>query len=379
MKKRVLILYATYGSGHKTVAQYLENYFLENNKEIEIKCMDILDYANVTGKISKVLFEFQIKYRTKIIFNAIYALFNNKVTTSPYKAVTRLFFNKNLKKVIKEFNPDLIISTIYFGSFIASILNQKNIIHSKSITIITDYTAHEAWIKNHKNEDAYIVGNEFVKNELLNKGVESKKIKVYGIPVSEKFKKVVDDKNEIMKKYKIENDRKTILFFGGGSQGSISYADYFKLLVKKEFFANIIFIAGNNKKLKDICDKYVKRKRISNTLVLGFTNDVPNLLSICDFVISKPGGITVTECLEMKKPMVLIPGNGGPEIENARLLLKKKYALKSFSPYGMIRKVKALLKKKNLLETLQNNLNNQEDKNSIKNIYDLSLRLLKKK
>ena len=99
-KKRVLIIYATYGSGHKTVANYIYNYFNKKGK-YEVKVMDIMDYGNIIGNISKKVFEQNFKHRSSLVFTTLYKIFDRKSTTVGYKSVTRaLFHNKKLKEDI---------------------------------------------------------------------------------------------------------------------------------------------------------------------------------------------------------------------------------------------------------------------------------------
>ena len=95
------------------------------------------------------------------------------------------------------------------------IINKKYKTQTKIITIITDYSSNYMWLKNHKNEDAYIVSNEIVKRELLKYGVSEKKIFPFGIPLSSQFKNVEKDTLKVKEKYNVKNEKLTFLFFGG--------------------------------------------------------------------------------------------------------------------------------------------------------------------
>ena len=92
MKKKILIIYASYGSGHKTVANYLYDYFLSTNK-YDIRIIDILDYENIIGKISKKIFEQNFKHKSSFIFTSIYNIFNFKSTTILYKEIAESIVN----------------------------------------------------------------------------------------------------------------------------------------------------------------------------------------------------------------------------------------------------------------------------------------------
>ena len=238
-KKRILITYATYGSGHKTVANYLYDYLVKYSN-YEIKMIDLMDYENIVGLISKKMVEQNFKHRTSsAIFSIIYELFDFKTTTLPYKSVTKsIFKNKKLKEEIVSFNPDLLISTHFFGNIILGMLNDKGFTNTKIISIITDYKSHEMWIKDEKSIDALIVTNDIVKNDLISKGINSNKIYSYGIPISESFNNT-DANIAIKERYHVKNGKKTFLFFAGGSLGTSFSYKYFKRLLEEEYDINI--------------------------------------------------------------------------------------------------------------------------------------------
>ena len=102
-----------------------------------------------------------------------------------------------------------------------------------------------------------------------------------------------------------------------------------------------------------------------------------NLLNICDVVITKPGGLSITESLEMKKPMLLIPGNGGNEIYNARFVCKNGYGINCRTPRKLAKTVGKVLKRKHIILNMKRKLNNYNDNKSIEKIYKLSKKMLK--
>ena len=375
-KKKVLITYATYGSGHKTVANYIYDY-LNKHSNYEVKIIDLMDYENIIGHISKKMYEKNFKsIISGIIFSIIYEVFNTKATTMPYKPVTKsIFKNKKLKEDIISFKPDLLISTHFFGNIILGMLNKKKLTNAKIISIITDYKSHEMWLKDEKSIDAIVVSNDIVKKELVDKKIDSNKIYSYGIPISEKFSYY--EKEEIIKnKYQIKNNKKTFLFFAGGSNGSTFSLIYLKRLLEESYDINIIYVCGKNEKIKNKAEKIVKKNNYQNVKIIGFSNEVNNLMNISDVVITKPGGISITEILEMKKPMLLIPGNGGNEIYNARFVCKNGYGLNCKTPRKLAKNVGKLIRRKNMLLKMNKNLNNYNDNKSIEKIYNLSKKIL---
>lgn len=377
-KKKVLITYATYGSGHKTVANYIANY-LEKHSNYEIKVIDLLDYENIIGLISKKAFELNFKSQLScLMFNFTYAAFNNKIATIPYKQITTAILkNKKLQEDIVNFNPDLLISTHFFGNIIMGILKKKDLVHCKIMSVITDYISHEMWLKDEESIDALVVSNEIVKQELIDKKINPKKIYPYGIPIKENFSEV-DNIPKIKKKYKVNNDKKTFLFFAGGSAGTTFSYKYFKRLVEEELDINLIYVCGKNESLQRKAEAFVNKNEYKNVQVIGFSTEVNKLLAISDVVITKPGGISITECLESKKPMILIPGNGGQEIHNANFVCRNGYGLKCKIPLQLIKCVNKLLKKKTLMYSIHKKLDKYNDNKSVEKIYKLSTKLIGK-
>lgn len=370
-KKKILIAYATYGSGHKTVANYLYNYLLENSN-YEIKLIDLMDYENIIGLISKKAFEQNFKHKiSSFFFSIAYEFFDLKSTTLAYKIATKsIFKNKQLESVITSFNPDIFISTHFFGNIVISLLNKKNLTNAKIISIMTDYTPHQMWLKEEKSIDAIIVSNEILKNNLVTSGVNPSKIYPYGIPISESFSKIIN-KEELKIKYHITNSKKTFLFFAGGSIGSTFSLKYLKRILKEEYDINIIYICGKNEKLKRKAEKLIQDTNYKNIHILGFSKEVNNLLSISDVVITKPGGLSITECLEAKKPMLLIPGNGGNEIYNAKFVCKNGYGINCKTPRRLAKTINKILKRKHLLNNMKNKLNKYDNNKSIEKIFKL--------
>ncbi|MEG1506310.1 MAG: glycosyltransferase [Bacilli bacterium] len=378
MKKKILIVYCSFGSGHKTIAEVVEKYFLENS-DCEVKILDVTKYSNTLGKISVKIFNHIINHRSEFIFNLAYEVVDNKIgSLNQIGFVKKAFNNELLKKEIVEFNPDLTVSTHFWASNIVSYYNKIGLIKSKVITIITDYISHSFWRKYHEYQDGFIVANDIVKNEMIEKGVDGKKIHPFGLPIDRNKLLNLKAKSLIRKKYNIDKDKETFLFFGGGSAGSMAYYEYFKLLVKSNYPINIIFICGKNAVLENKSRAYVVKNNLINVKVLGFVKDVYSLLNISDFVITKPGGATITECLEMHVPMVLVPGFGGQEKYNARFVAKKKYGLKTRTPIGLNHTIKKLIKNDNYRIKYKTNLEKVEPNDSTKKIFDLCMGMLKK-
>lgn len=376
--KRVLIIYAPYGSGHKTIANYIGNYFEENDDNIEIKILDVAKYANALGKLSIKGFDFVIKHRTSNLFSFIYDVADNSLASfNQFKVMKKAFDNAKIRKEIVDFSPDLTISTHFFGGNLVSYYNKLGLTDSKLMTVITDYASHSYWRKDHENQDAFIVANAIVKNEMVKKGINTNKIYDFGLPFEKNKIENLISKEKIFYKYDLDATKKTFLFFGGGTAGSMANFEYLKALIKLKLPINIIFVSGKNQNLENKSRSYIINNNIKNVKVLGFVNDVYSLMNVSDAVITKPGGATITECMDMKVPLILIKGNGGPEKYNAKFICKKKYGTKAYSIIKLCWVVKSIVKDDSKLKFWKENLLKEKKNESTKKIYDLSIELLK--
>jgi len=163
-----------------------------------------------------------------------------------------------------------------------------------------------------------------MKKALHEKGISKNKIYTTGIPLSNKFL-LKYNKKEILESFELSPDKKTILFFGGGGLG-LGKSKTFKLfenLISYNENIQIVAISGKNEKMQENFNEIVKQyNKEDKVKVLPYTDKVPELMSISDLVITKPGGLTTAESLASGLPIIVINPIPGQEEENAEFLEK---------------------------------------------------------
>ena len=373
--KKLLVLYASYGSGHKSVGMYIRDYYAERGYVVET--IDLLAYAMpVLGSFTKKANEF-LMTRIPSLWSLLYFAFDNRLTANVYQKFTlRLFDNKNLRETIVNFNPDLVVATHFYGSSLIAKYKEKGILNSKLVTVITDYKSHDVWLKEVKTTDAIVVSSYEEKLRVMKYGFKSNQIYTSGIPILPNALENVD-RVSLFKKFKLSGNRPVILFFCGGGNGATNNLKYLKALLKEEIDAEILLIAGKSKKAKEKAHEIVNRYGAENVKIYGFVTNIAEFYKVCDFVITKPGGAQVTECLYYRKPMILIKSNGGQEIGNRVFLIKKGYALGFLSIIGFVKNVKKLLVQEKVLNKMIKNIDKLKQEKSMEKLYGLSEKLLK--
>lgn len=322
--KNILIFYASYGGGHLNAAKSINEYILNHYKDYRVELIDCMKYVNKTvEKVTTAAYREATK-KAPWVWGKIYSD-SQKGPLAHLSTRSNKIMAIKLLKLLREKNPNLIISTHPFSSQMCSYLKRKGKITAKIATIMTDFAPHDQWLVGSDFTDYYFVANDRMKEYLISKNIVDEKIFVTGIPLSNRFLQKYDRK-EILDNYHLEDGKRNILFFGGGEfgLGKSRTFEIFDNLIKSSNDIQIIAIAGKNEKMKEKFDEIVEinnaKKRVK---VIGFTNHVPELMSISDLVVTKPGGMTTTESLASRLPMLIINPIPGQEEENAEFLENK--------------------------------------------------------
>ena len=326
--KKILIFYGSYGGGHLAAANSISEFLKKQNPDLEVKMVDCIEY--ISKNLNKLSTEAYKEMAKKFPF--MWELFYNrsqdgalaKITTT-----TNRIFSIKLKQIILDFEPDLIISTHPFSSQMCSNLKKKNKINCKIATILTDYKIHSQWLYLPEYIDFFFVSNEDMKKDMIQKNIDKNKIFVTGIPVSSRFSENFDD-DLIYSEFGLSKNKKTVLFFAGGEFGLGRNTTFMVLKAIIRLFKDtqVIAISGKNQKMKKKFEKLIEATdTFDRVKLLEFSNKIPELMHISDFVITKPGGLTVTESLVSNLPIIIINPIPGQEEENAEFLLKHECAI----------------------------------------------------
>lgn len=182
------------------------------------------------------------------------------------------------------------------------------------ICLMTDYGPHRAWIADHV--DAYIVSTPDMIPEMQAMGVKKELIYPFGIPVGDVFQQ--KGKPELLEKIGMEPGVPTILIMAG-SFGVTNILNIYKDLIRLPTEFQIIIITGRNQKLYEAFTSVIEKSPKKTKLVF-FTDEVENYMQASDLLITKPGGLTVSEALACSIPLAVFDAIPGQEEDNANFL-----------------------------------------------------------
>src|SRR5690349_21012550 len=327
MLKRVLLLSVSAGAGHMRAAEALEKAFKTTADGVEVQHLDVLNYTN------KVF---------RHLYSKAYIDLVNKMPEVPgwmYDRLDKPWKNERRRlaldklntrpfvKVLREYQPDLIVCTHFLPAEIVSWLKAKERLASRQVIIVTDFDVHAMWLVHHY--ERYFVAIDEARAYLEVLGIPPEKITVSGIPIDPVFG-IKKDKQEMRAKHGLAPDRTTILLsaggFGVGSVDALVHA-----LMSLPQSAQIVAICGRNEELKKRLTRLAARAKPDATVLLkpfGYTQEMDELMAASDLVLGKPGGLTTSEALAKGLVFVIVNPIPGQEERNSDHLLENAVAIR---------------------------------------------------
>ncbi len=373
--RKILILYAAYGGGHLSAARSIKECLEENFNDVEVNLVDCVKVVNKTlDKITTGAYNEMAK-KAPWAWGRIYSK-SQKGTLAAISNNTNKIMASKLYKIIENFRPNIIISTHPFGSQMCSVLKKKHLINAKIATIMTDYSPHEQWLVNSDYIDYFFVAHDGMKIALQQKGIPENKVFATGIPLSNRFLQNYN-KKEILNEFGLQENKKTVLFFAGGEFGLGKSKTYNMLETFVKNFDNIqvVAISGRNEKMKRSFEYLVTQNHKEDSIkVLDYTTKVPELMSISDLVVTKPGGLTTTESLASGLPIIIINPIPGQEEENATFLEEHKVGIWIRKPEDAKEVLQNLFSSTSAIQEMKINARLLAKKNSSKDICKIILK-----
>ena len=315
---RVMVFSATFGMGHVRAAEAIIEAIRQKQPTAEIMHLDCGELINKSfNSILKTTYLGMIKYTPKLWGKFYYGTSRIR-PDSMFQRYLNTLGQNDFKQYIDSLKPDLIICTYPTVAGVLAHLRENGKLDVPIITVITDYVVHSQWI--HHGVDMFVVGCKDVSKGLVARGIEPKRICATGIPVSPKFEKILNRKT-ISAKLGLQSNRHTILVMGGayGTLGAVK--EVCETLVDQELPIQMLVVCGQDEKLYRSLDHIVTGKR--NPIIrFGFSNVVEELMTVSDLIVTKAGGLTVSEALTKRLPLIIFKPIPGQEGENAKFLSK---------------------------------------------------------
>ncbi len=374
---KILILSAATGAGHLRAAHAVENY-IKGNTEHTVKTVDT--FKSISSILDSTIcdgYSFLAK-RTPSFFGKLYKSTNKDTSFAKIVPKFSALFAAQLLPTIQDFKPDIILSTHPFATEMISTLKEVGKLSLPLICIMTDYGVHKSWVS--PKVDAYVVAGEHMIEGLKKFGVNPDITYPYGIPVFDMFFNH-EDKDMLLREMNFSSQVPTLLFMAG-SLGMSAVMNFFKKIEDIDEPLQVIIITGRNKKLynafeKEIAKKFLGREDKKIKLIY-FTNEVERYMHASDLLVTKPGGLTVSEALACNLPLAVFDAIPGQEEDNANFLKSNDMGVRIDKGTDFPKFIAELLSEKDRLEKMRKSCETFDKSDAIPKLLSLIDTLIEK-
>lgn len=318
MLRRVLLLYSPDHSGHRMAATALEEAFRSRHPHVQVRGMNLVKYTNPLLGAAATRTYLGLIQNNPSVWRRLYDNRFFKEKTEKLRDVIYLSGYRHLRRIMDEEEPDVVVCTQAFPCIIVDKYKHLTGRQLRLVAVVTDFFANLYWML--PGVDLFCVAAEEAKADFVRMGGAPGCIEVTGIPIRPEFGEVAARLGSPQKV-----SEPTVLVMGG-VRGLGPIQEVVERLCALRPDVRVVAVAGRNKRLLKTLES-VRGRHPDRFTVLTYVDNVHELMSQADLLISKAGGITTSEALAVGLPMVLVSPIPGHEMRNAKLLSEKGVAV----------------------------------------------------
>jgi processive 1,2-diacylglycerol beta-glucosyltransferase len=373
---RVLVLSASVGAGHLRAAEAVELALRRLHPEATVRNLDVLTLTNAAFRRVYGKAYLDLVNRAPHVLGYFYDLMDRPTRTGRHRTDNlRLAVQKmNLTRFIRflgEADWDLVINTHFLPAEIIASLRKKGRLDIPQVTVTTDFETHRLWVN--QPCERYFTATEEGSLYLHSWGIPVADTVATGIPIHPAFSEP-KSRLDLFARHELVPDRPVILQLAGGF-GVGPIERLYSALLDIELPIQLLVVSGRNetarKKLATIA-----RPTRHHVKIIGFTQEIDELMAVADLVVSKPGGLTTSEALARGAPMVIVNPIPGQESRNSDFLLENGAAIKANTIATLAHKVTSLLRDPERLARLKGNAQRLGRPNAAFDIVKRSVELI---
>lgn len=348
--KKILIPSVSAGAGHIRAAEAVKAHATHLQTPVEVVHLDVMELVPVTFRRIYADAYIKIIEEHPAIWGYLYQKSDKARRSAPVSRLRRGIERINTRKlrdVIEQEAPDHILCTHFLP---AELLAHEIVRGRCQVPVwvqVTDFDLHQFWVQQHMA--GYFVASEEVGHRLIRRGIAADTVHVTGIPIMPAFSAPLD-RDTCAAELGLTPGIPTFLMMSGGV-GLGGMYDAVDQLMQVEGDFQVVALAGKNKsllkQLQGLAERYPGK-----LFPQGFTTTIERLMAASDLAITKPGGLTTSECLALGLPMIVVSPIPGQEEHNADYLMEQGVALKAYDAIGLEWRLLKLLPDPNAIATM---------------------------
>ncbi|HEY8748365.1 MAG TPA: glycosyltransferase [Tepidisphaeraceae bacterium] len=354
MASKILVLSASVGAGHMRAAQAVELALHQLAPDALVQNIDLLTLTNAAFRRIYGKAYLDLVNLAPHVLGYVYDLLDKPRDPDSKRDRFRLAIEKlNLKKfsdMMEEGGWDVVVNTHFLSAEIIASLRRDQKLSVPQITVTTDFETHRLWVN--QPCERYTTATAEGAAYLRHWGVPVENITVTGIPIHPVFSQP-KDRAECLSRQGLVGDRPVVLQLAGGF-GVGPIEKLYRGLLEIQTPTEIVVVAGKNEQVRQELAQIVPPDR-HRVKIMGFTDQIDELMCVADVVVSKPGGLTTSEVLARGAAMAIVNPIPGQESRNSDYLLENSAAIKINNVATLPMKLTQLLNDKARLNALKEN------------------------
>ena len=317
---KALILSVKAGYGHHSTGIAMMDCFKKHG--IDCEMLDTLEYiSRFLGEGVQDGYLIATKY-LKEAYGRVYDSLDKK--DSPYRsyspeAMITKFLSRRLESFMMEYNPSFVIGTHSYAASMMTVLKKRGVLSCPMLGVVTDYTIHPFWESTQL--DYYVIPDGVLTAAAGKKGIAENKLLPYGIPIRECFERKTE---KSAAKAALGLSEKPVVLVMMGSMGFGNMTELMQTIDGYDGNYQVVVICGNNEKAKASILEADWKKEVR---CLGFTTNVDEYMDAAELIITKPGGLTTSEAMAKRLPLILTNPIPGQEERNMEFLVNSGAAM----------------------------------------------------
>jgi processive 1,2-diacylglycerol beta-glucosyltransferase len=322
---RVLILTASYGSGHNAAARSLAAGFARAGATVRV-----VDHFRELvhprfERVTRALYYGTLR-RARAAWGLAYELADRMTSDSPLAFGMTRVGTRRLAGLLAAEAPDAVVSVHATPAVSMSTLVALGRRVPPHTTVVTDFVAHGQWIA--PRIDRYCVAAPEVRHEFIARGIPAERVLVTGVPVREEFETPVDPA-EARARLGLTPARPFVLAMAGSDGALGRLPDVARVLARFPRPLDGLLVAGRDGAL---AAELARIAAGTSVRTIGYARDVATLMAAADVLVTKAGGMTIAEALAAEVPLVAYGSLPGQERRNERFVSRAGIALVARSP-----------------------------------------------
>jgi processive 1,2-diacylglycerol beta-glucosyltransferase len=294
------------GAGHDGAAKELRRRLEASGHRVEV--VDFLDaVAFHIGPVLRWFYQVQLRM-APWSYELSYKM--APLLRAPAVMVDTWLTRRNLKRAIKDFRPDAVVSVYPLASLVLGRMRRKKQLRVPVLTYLTDFAVHSLWV--HRGIDRHLAVSEISAAAATSRG--GKDARARGPLVSDRFRDAEFDRDTVRSNLGLSPEDRAVLVVAGSWGVGDVVATVEAIGQSGEFHP--ITVCGRDNNLR------AELETRGFGTVIGWTDEMPALMSAADALVENAGGLTCMEAFAVGLPVITFRPIAGHGKDNAEMMAR---------------------------------------------------------